>query len=232
MKRLLSREVIGISLVVLAAVALGLSWAAPSDVTLRSTSKVVYLHGALVWAAIMMLTASGALGLVALAISRQRLLLNAWALALGRTGLLFWITTLLVSIVASRMAWNAVFLSEPRYTMMFRVLAVGVIIQVLVLLVNTPLLPGPLHLVQTFVLWALLATTPSVLHPDNPVMHSVPSIQFFFGLTVLACGLAALQVARLISSLGPAASGGPHKRLAVSSGEVEPVTGRGHGGPA
>ena len=46
------------------------------------------------------------------------------------------------------------------------------------------------------VLWAMLVTTPSVLHPDSPLLHSVPSIQFFFGLIVLACGVAALQVTR------------------------------------
>jgi len=47
MRRLLSREGIGVSLVVLAAAALLLAWAAPNDVTLAGTSKVVYLHGAL-----------------------------------------------------------------------------------------------------------------------------------------------------------------------------------------
>ncbi len=203
LKQLLSRERIGLSLLALAAVALLLAWATPNDVTLRGTSKIVYLHGALVWAALLMLTASGLAGLAVLVPAPQgrRELLNAWALALGRTGLLFWVTTLLISLVASRMAWNSVFLSEPRYTMMFRVLAVGIIIQVVVLLVNRPALSGILHAVQALVIWGLLINTPAVLHPDNPILRSVPSIQFFFGLMVLACGLAALQVARLMAFL-------------------------------
>jgi len=51
----------------------------------------------------------------------------------------------------------------------------------------------------------MLLTTPSILHPDNPILRSAPSIQFFFGLIVLACGVAALQVARLIADWMPGA---------------------------
>jgi hypothetical protein len=207
MQRLLSREGIGISLVILAVAALALAWAAPNDVTLKGTSKVVYIHGALVWTALLTLTAAGLVGLAALAamLVQRDSVMHAWALALGRTGLLFWVAYIPVSMLASRMAWNAVFLAEPRYTTAFRVLAVGVIVQVIVLLFNRPALSSGLHVVLAVVLWALLLTTPSVLHPDNPILRSVPSIQFFFGLIVLACGVAALQVARLMAAFMPGA---------------------------
>jgi len=198
MKRLSSREGIGLSLVILAVAALALAWAAPNDVTLKGTSKVVYVHGALVWTALLTLTAAGGVGLAALAMMpfKRDPAMHVWALALGRTGLLFWVAYIPVSMLASRMAWNAVFLAEPRYTTAFRVLAVGVIVQVIVLLFNRPALSSGLHVAQAIVLWAMLVTTPSVLHPDSPLLHSVPSIQFFFGLIVLACGVAALQVTR------------------------------------
>ena len=200
MKRLLSRERIGVSLLVLAVAALALAWAAPSDVTLAGTSKVVYLHGALVWTSLLTLTAAGVLGCVALAatLARRAGVLHAWTLALGRTGLVFWLAYIPVSMLASRLAWNAVFLAEPRYVTAFRVLAIGIIVQVVIMLFNRPVVSSALHVAQAVVLWALLLNTPSVLHPDNPILHSTPSIQFFFGLIVLACGLAALQVARLI----------------------------------
>jgi hypothetical protein len=207
MKRLLSREGIGASLLVLAVAALALAWATPNDVTLKGTSKVVYIHGALVWTALLTLTAAGIVGLAALAamLVQRDSVMHAWALALGRTGLLFWVAYIPVSMLASRMAWNAVFLAEPRYTTAFRVLAVGVIVQVIVLLFNRPAISSGLHAAQAAVLWAMLLTTPSVLHPDSPILRSVPSIQFFFGLMVLACGMAALQVARLIANLMPGA---------------------------
>jgi len=207
MKRLMSREGIGVSLLVLAVIALALAWAAPNDVTLAGTSKVVYIHGALVWTSMLTLTAAGVLGLAALAtmfIKRDNML-HTWTLALGRTGLLFWAAYIPVSMLASRMAWNAVFLAEPRYTTAFRVLAVGIIVQVIILLVNRPVVSSALHVVQAVILWALLLTTPSILHPNNPILRSVPSIQFFFGLIVLACGVAALQVARLMSGLAQSA---------------------------
>jgi hypothetical protein len=204
MKRLMDRERIGVSLLVLAVIALALAWAAPNDVTLAGTSKVVYIHGALVWTSMLTLTAAGVLGLAALAamfIKRVNML-HAWTLALGRTGLLFWAAYIPVSMLASRMAWNAVFLAEPRYTTAFRVLAVGIIVQVIILLVNRPVVSSTLHVAQAAILWVLLLTTPSILHPNNPILRSTPSIQFFFGLIVLACGVAALQVARLISGFG------------------------------
>jgi hypothetical protein len=198
-RRLQSRETIGVSLLALAVAALALAWVAPSDVTLAGTSKVVYLHGALVWTALLTLTAAGVVGLAALAATllKRGDALHTWTLALGRTGLLFWLAYIPVSLLASRMAWNAVFLAEPRYTTAFRVLAIGVIVQVLVMLVNRPAISSGLHVAQAVILWALLLTTPSVLHPDHPILRSTPSIQFFFGLIVLACGVAALQVARL-----------------------------------
>ena len=204
MRRILSREGIGVSLVVLAVVALLLAWAAPSDVTLKGTSKVVYIHGALVWTSMLTLTMAGVIGLAALAamtIKRDNVM-HAWALALGRTGLVFWIVYIPVSMLASRMAWNAVFLAEPRYATAFRVLAIGVIVQALVFLFNRPVISSAMHVAQAVLMWAMLLTTPSILHPDNPILHSVPSIQFFFGLMVLACGVAALQVARLMSGFG------------------------------
>jgi len=85
MKRLLNRESIGISLVALALVTLLLAWLAPNDVTLKNTSKVVYIHGALVWTAMLTLTAAGAIGLVALAATplKRDKTLHAWALGLG-----------------------------------------------------------------------------------------------------------------------------------------------------
>ena len=204
MKRWLSREGIGISLVVLAGAALLFAWAAPNDVTLKGTSKVVYIHGALVWTSLLTLTAAGVLGVAAVWVKRGDTM-HAWTLALGRTGLLFWLAYIPVSMLASRMAWNAVFLAEPRYTTAFRVLAVGIIVQVIVYLFNRPAISSGLHAVQAVILWVMLLTTPSILHPDNPILRSAPSIQFFFGLIVLACGVAALQVARLIADWMPGA---------------------------
>jgi hypothetical protein len=147
------------------------------------------------------LTAAGVVGLAALAamLFKRDNALHAWALALGRTGLVFWVAYMPVSMLASQLAWNAVFLAEPRYTTAFRVLAIGVIVQVLVFLFNRRVISSVLHAAQAAIMWVMLLTTPSILHPNNPILRSVPSIRFFFGLIVLACGVAALQVARLIS---------------------------------
>src|SRR5512137_39138 len=174
MRHLLSRQAIGISLIVLAVAGLALAWAAPNEVTLKGTSKVVYIQGALVWTSMLTLTAAGAIGLAALVATpmKPNNVMHAWALALGRTGLIFWIAYIPVSMLASRMAWNAVFLAEPRYTTAFRLLAVGVIVQVIVYLFNRSVFSSVLQLAQAVILWVMVLTTPSILHPDSPMLRS------------------------------------------------------------
>ena len=50
---------------------------------------------------------------------------------------------------------------------MILVLAIGATVQVIVLLMNRPALSGGLHAAQAVVMWALLLSTPAVLHPEH-----------------------------------------------------------------
>ncbi|MGB5843852.1 MAG: hypothetical protein WBG94_05370, partial [Anaerolineales bacterium] len=85
----------------------------PAEKSLGTNVRVVYLHGAWVWAALICIFAAAAVGLVGLITRRNAA--HYWSLALGRTGLVFWITYLPLSLWAMQTNWNGLFLSEPRW---------------------------------------------------------------------------------------------------------------------
>jgi len=188
------RERIGLTLVVLAIIVLLLAWMAPQDRTLRADSRVVYLHGALVWAAILSFLAAGLVGLGALIWDRGAL--HAWTQALGRTALLFWAGYLPLSMIASHQTWGGIFWQEPRYRTAFQVLALSLAVQAAGTLWGRRRISSLLNTLMAIALVWLLTHTEAVLHPVNPIARSTPMIQLFFGLLVGGTGLAALQVAR------------------------------------
>ncbi len=193
--RLVSRDRIGLTLIILALVIGALALLAPRDTTLRSASPVVYLHGALVWTAILAFTAGGVVGLAALI--WQVDLLHAWSSALSRTGLLFWVAYLPVSMWASQITWNGIPLDDPRYRTAFQVLVLAVGFQGAAALWGSKnRLSSGLNAALAVIMWVLLTTTRDVMHPQNPMRSSALSIQLFFALLIGGCGLAALQVAR------------------------------------
>src|SRR3989304_9331789 len=85
----------------------------PAERSLGTNVRVVYLHGAWVWAALAGFLAAAAAGLLALI--TRRTTLHYWSRALGRTGLFFWITYLPISLWAMQTNWNGLFLAEPRW---------------------------------------------------------------------------------------------------------------------
>lgn len=192
---LLNRERIGLTLVGLAVLVLTLALLAPRDVTLGDASPIVYLHGALVWIAILAFTAAGLVGLAGLVWERN--LLHAWSGALARTGLLFWIIYLPLSMWASKVTWNGIPLDDPRFRTAFQVLVLAAGFQIAAALWGGKnRLSSGLNVILALTLWVLTLTTQDVMHPQNPMRASAMTIQFFFALLVGGCGLAALQVAR------------------------------------
>jgi hypothetical protein len=192
---LTSRERIGLTLVGLAVIVVALTLLAPRDATLKGISPVVYLHGAVVWTAILAFSAAGLVGLAGLV--GQRDVLHAWSGALARTGLLFWIVYLPLGMWASKASWNAIPLDDPRFRVAFQVLVLAAGFQIAAALWgNESRWESGLNVALMVIMWTLMLTTQDVMHPQSPMRMSALTIQFFFASLVGACGLAALQVAR------------------------------------
>jgi len=166
----------------------------PPEATLGVNARVVYLHGAWVWAALAGFAAAGATGLWGLV--RRLPAAHRWSRALGRAGLFFWITYLPISLWAMQTNWNGIFLAEPRWRVAAVFAVAGVLLQL-----GLSFLPVSWasfwNLVYAVLLFFTLAGTENVMHPPSPILDSNAwRIQLFFSILNLLVLLAAWQVAR------------------------------------
>lgn len=166
----------------------------PAEHSLGTHIRIVYLHGAWVWASLGAFLAAavfGGLGLISMRSSFQR-----WSSAFGRTGLIFWVTYLPLSLWAMQSNWNGLFLVEPRWKLALVFAIAGFLLQVGLSLANRPVLTSALNLGYFVALLFGLQNTENVLHPTSPILSSGAwHIQlFFFGLVLLTL-LAAWQMA-------------------------------------
>ena len=169
----------------------------PAEKSLGTNVRVVYLHGAWVWAALICIFAAAVLGLVGLLSRREAA--HYWSLALGRTGLIFWITYLPLSLWAMQTNWNGLFLSEPRWRVAIIFAIGGLVLQIGITLLENPAWASALNVVFVVILVYVLQTTDQVMHPGSPIFGSGAwRIQAYFLLLLVLTLLAAGQLARLL----------------------------------
>jgi hypothetical protein len=161
----------------------------PTERSLGSHVRLVYLHGAWVWTALLGFLFAAVFGLLGL--FSNQISHHAWSVALGQTGLFFWVTYLPLSLWTMQMNWNGIFFQEPRWKVSFDFAVVALLIQLAIVLMNRPTWGSFLNLVYFIVLsWALIHTE-QVMHPGSPITTSgSTAIQSFFGFLLLLCLLA------------------------------------------
>jgi hypothetical protein len=142
---------------------LGFTYIGPAEKILGSNVRIVYLHGAWVWTSLAAFVAAGACGLFG--VISQTPTLQHWSRSLGRTGLLFWITYLPISIWAMQTSWNGLYLAEPRFRLAIIFAVVGLLVQSGVTLLENPAWASIGNLV--YVIWLILAlvNTQSLAYP-------------------------------------------------------------------
>ncbi len=169
----------------------------PAEKSLGTNVRVVYLHGAWVWAALICIIAAAVMGIIGLISRRQAA--HYWSLALGRTGLIFWITYLPLSLWAMQTNWNGLFLSEPRWRVALIFAIGGLVMQIGITLLENPAWASALNVVYVVILAYVLQTTDQVMHPGSPIFGSGAwRIQAYFLLLLVLTLLAAWQLARLL----------------------------------
>ncbi len=172
---------------------------APAEQVLGADARLVYLHGAWVWAALFGILAAAAVGLAGLILRRE--ILYAWSRSLGRAGLLMWIGFLPLSLMVMQTSWNGLFLAEPRWRLSLSFAVAGLALQVGVSLFQ-PVWASVINLgYATLLLW-ILQGTENVMHPPAPILNSHSlGIQFSFGLMLVLLALAVWQIALLFRRL-------------------------------
>ncbi len=158
----------------------------PEEKSLGANVRIVYLHGAWVLAAELALVTAGLAGLVGLITRRDAF--HRWSAALGRTGILFWVTYLPLSLWAMESNWNGLFLSEPRFRLAAIFAVTGVLLQLGLWLMNTAWITSLANLIFIVLLRVVFASAENVMHPPpSPIFNSgnYAIIGFFVGLILL-----------------------------------------------
>ena len=159
----------------------------PLENSLGASLRLVYLHGAWVDTgkiAFGLAALAGAVGLLLPSKTRKRASAAQWqslSLALGRTGLFFWLTYLPMSLVVMQVTWGGFFFDEPRWRVPLMFGIVGLLLQAGLYLLNAPRLASLANLVYGAALWLTLGELTNVLHPDSPIFDSGSlRIEFIF----------------------------------------------------
>jgi hypothetical protein len=180
----------------------------PEEQSLGSNVRIVYLHGAWVLAAELAFLAAGVAGLIALVgyvIPQIKYYspfrgdyfvqkiggdnAHYWSAALGRTGIVFWVTYLPLSLWAMQANWNGLFLVEPRFRLALIFAVTGVLLQVGLWLINRDWITSLANLIYIVVLRLVFAGADNVMHPPpSPIFNSgnFAIIGFFLGLIVFS----------------------------------------------
>ena len=161
---------------------------APLERTLGENARLVYLHGAWVWTAMVFFLLAGIAGLVGLVSRRQDV--HQWSRALGRTALLLWIAFLPQSLYLMQENWSGIFLDEPRFRIPLNLAIVGLLLQV-----GVSFFPAKYaslsNILFSIALFWTMGGIQTVLHPEGPIQGSgSTSIQLYFvALLVLMIAL-------------------------------------------
>jgi len=173
----------------------------PEEQSLGSNVRIVYLHGAWVLAAELAFAAAALAGLFGLVLRRDGF--HNWSAALGRTGIVFWLTYLPLSLWAMQANWNGLFLAEPRFRLALTFAVVGTLMQIGLWLINLAWITSSANLAFFVVLRLVFSTASYVMHPPpSPIFSSGlwNIIAFFVLLNVLAW-VAAFFLARWFLTL-------------------------------
>jgi hypothetical protein len=159
----------------------------PEEKSLGSNVRLVYLHGAWVLTSEIFLLLAALAGLLGLILKRD--IFHAWSAALGRTGIVFWVTYLPLSMLAMQANWNGLFLAEPRFRLAMTFAITGILLQIGLWMMNTKWLTSLANILFIIVLRVIFTTAENIMHPPpSPIFNSgLWNVIFFFvALNILA----------------------------------------------
>lgn len=156
-----------------------LAFLGPEEHSLGSNVRIVYLHGAWVLTAEVAFALAALAGLLGLVARRDGF--HAWSAALGRTGIIFWITYLPLSLYAMQANWNGLFLAEPRFRLALIFAVTGILLQAGLWIISQKWLTSLANLAFFAALRLVFATAQDVMHPPpSPIFNSGNYVIIFF----------------------------------------------------
>ncbi len=155
----------------------------PEEDSLGSNVKIVYLHGAWVLAAEVAFAAAALVGLLALILRRERL--HQWSAALGRTGIVFWLSYLPLSLWAMEANWNGLFLAEPRFRLALIFAITGTLLQIGLWLIDVDWITSLANIVFIVVLRVVFSTASNIMHPPPSPIFNSGTVEYHYFLCIV-----------------------------------------------
>jgi len=165
-----SKSLVIYFIIILAGIVI-LTFVGPQERSLGANVRLVYLHGAWVLTAEVAYLVSALAGAAALVTKRGGL--HAWSQALGRTGTIFWVTYLPLSLWAMQSNWNGLFLAEPRFRLALIFAVTAVLLQIGLWSFNLTWLTSAANIIFFIVLRVAFSTASNIMHPPpSPIFNS------------------------------------------------------------
>jgi hypothetical protein len=188
-----------------------LTFFGPEEKSLGANVRIVYLHGAWVLAAEAAFFAAAIAGAVGLvfhfipAIASRENGFHKWSAALGRTGIVFWLTYLPLSLWAMEANWNGLFLAEPRFRLALTFAVVGLLLQIGLWIINLRWMTSLANVIFIITLRFVFSQASNIMHPPpSPIFSSgIWSIIIFFIALNMLAWLAAFFLSRWFISIAP-----------------------------
>ena len=159
----------------------------PEEQSLGANVRIVYLHGAWVLSSELALFAAGIAGLLAFVTKRDTF--HNWSAALGRTGIVFWVTYLPLSLWAMQANWNGLFLAEPRFRLALTFAITGALLQLGLWFMDTKWITSLANILFIIALRVIFSSAKNIMHPPpSPIFNSgnYAIIGFFVAMILLS----------------------------------------------
>ena len=165
------------------------------EASLGANVRLVYLHGAWVWTALVGLAAAASL--VGLLLRRPAF--QNGSVAPGQAVAFSWVTYLPLNLWTMRASWNGLTLGEPRWRVSLSFAVIAVLLQLAILAFNRLEWARAVNTAFFIILAWTLSPTEQVMHPPSPIAASgsVAMRGFFLGLLAL-CLLAGWLLSRMM----------------------------------
>ncbi len=186
------------SIVVGAVSAIVLSLLTPNEATLGPSIKLVFLHGASIWVALILLTISGVCGLGYLFSHSESLI--EWSRGSLIASMILMAITGVLALVSAYIAWGGMYWREPRFVALVEMLAFGSLIIAVGILSGSKLFTGAINLFYMAAAWFLLNRAGLVMHPKDPIFTSSSTVMKVFPILItISLFFASIQFVRYLT---------------------------------
>ncbi len=172
-----------------------LAWLAPAEATLGKAVKLVYLHAAIMWVGLGLLTIGGAAGILYVFWRKKGLI--DWSCGSSFVGIVLVFITGMLGAITAKITWGAIYWAEPRMAMLGWILVTAAAVGVVIKLSGSNVIAGLAVCGLAAISWTLLIRTERVVHPGSPIFNSDSlAIKVFPLLITVFMAIASLQIVR------------------------------------